>query len=368
MSQLTFHTTIAWVPFHYAENDSTVLRLFSQHPEHWSVAIHGNNHDHYEFPEYSSRNETPWAPRSLKHQQADAAQSIARVEYFERVTDLSVDRVMVFPHNISPAPTFGILEDYGFLATTNAFEGFPSARRIPVAKADEARLAVETFLGNPLILFAHHDLFEEGIDAFNPTVRLLRRLAPEAQWVSLGDIVRGLYLQRRIDSSTIAVAAYSNALILRNPHCSSHNFLVFKADDGHPAVHLITAEGDSVQFSSSAQGISFSLTLKPGDSAFVEIERSLPAGIELPTVEGTSLRQVLLRRLATFRDRTVSRSSFGRWVTDVYYGTGLYRLGLRALLIFVIGIGFVFCGATVIGFRVWARRETRGDRQPREAP
>ena len=49
MQEHRFHTTIAFVPWNYDRSSPEVVSLFLENPEHFSIAIHGNNHDHEEF-------------------------------------------------------------------------------------------------------------------------------------------------------------------------------------------------------------------------------------------------------------------------------------------------------------------------------
>src|SRR4029077_9053876 len=98
-------------------------------------------------------------------------------------THVPHDPVMVFPHAISPVETLAVLKRYNFAATVNsinvplgaeapadpefalrtatmAFSNFPSLRRYSAeAPRPESQLAIDAFLGNPMLFYVHQGFF-----------------------------------------------------------------------------------------------------------------------------------------------------------------------------------------------------------------
>ena len=55
MEKHNFHTTIAFVPWNFDRSEPQVVSLFHDHADRFSISIHGNNHNHREFGEYSTQ-------------------------------------------------------------------------------------------------------------------------------------------------------------------------------------------------------------------------------------------------------------------------------------------------------------------------
>src|SRR5260370_28184823 len=92
MERHNFHTTIAFIPWNYDRSDPAVVSLFRSHPYRFSIAVHGDNHDHKEFTDYPSK--------PLADQIDDLKQALARMQKFRPLTGIPCDDVMVFPHSI----------------------------------------------------------------------------------------------------------------------------------------------------------------------------------------------------------------------------------------------------------------------------
>ncbi|MGH9678424.1 MAG: hypothetical protein ACRD4Y_00575, partial [Candidatus Acidiferrales bacterium] len=124
MEKHNFHTTIAFIPWNYDRSKPGPVRLFLEHPDRYSVCVHGNNHDHREFGAYSDE--------PLSGQTQHIKQALARMERFTELTHVPYDRIMVFPHAIAPEPTFAVLKKYNYWATTNS-ENVPFGSHPPAS-------------------------------------------------------------------------------------------------------------------------------------------------------------------------------------------------------------------------------------------
>ncbi len=121
MEKHNFHTTIAFIPWNYDRSEARVVKLFRNHPDRFSISIHGDNHDHGEFEN----------PKSEGHHAAALKQALARMEQFQRLTKIPYDPVFVFPHVIGPEEVLEKLKTYNYLATVNS-TNVPADRPIPL--------------------------------------------------------------------------------------------------------------------------------------------------------------------------------------------------------------------------------------------
>jgi hypothetical protein len=210
-----YHVSIAMVPLdgRLAHRDGAATRIFREGYGHLSLCIHGNDHD------------GPELGRPTRDEDALAlvAQALRRTAGFERRTGLEVDRVMVPPHERLSEPVARALRACGFdaVCTTRPYpwvadtlerhwlarppEAGPLAAWRPVdrvagglpvllrAEFDHPRedLALRAFLGQPLILYGHHELLAEGPGVLAEAAEQIDRLG-DVRWCSLGEMARAL--------------------------------------------------------------------------------------------------------------------------------------------------------------------------------
>lgn len=335
MKTHNFHTTIAFIPWNYDRSDPDVAALFRAHPERFSLSIHGNNHDHDEFPLYDRR--------PLETQVMNLRQALARMERFHALTQLPYDRVMIFPHQISPAATLGALKKYNYMATMNStnvpidsappadplfplraaslsFENFTSVRRYSVeGLIHEHDVAIEAFLENPLLFYGHHSVFATGIDAFDRLADTVNRIQPDTQWRNLGYIARHLYLQRQVGPGRHEVFAYSSALTLENPAAREVAFLVRRDEEDRLPIRSVTVNGQPHGYQRPGNLLTLELTVPPGSSRDVLIEYENDLDLGAIDIAKSSLRVRTLRYISDFRDLMLSKFPLGQKVIEVYY-------------------------------------------------
>jgi hypothetical protein len=209
-----YHLSVAMVPFDGWFADRRVARMFREGARQLSVCIHGNVHD---GPELSR-------PRSLEQGLALGAQALRRMAAFERRSGVRVDRVMVPPHEQISEPMARALGACGFhgLCTTRPYPWLVTsptepwltrppdagplagwraaevvASRLPVLlRADFALhpredLVLRAFLGQPLILYGHHDLLRDGPQTLAQAATAIDALG-EVRWGSLGEIAHAV--------------------------------------------------------------------------------------------------------------------------------------------------------------------------------
>jgi hypothetical protein len=61
------------------------------------------------------------------------------------------------------------------------YEKFPSLRRYGPNRS-VADIALDLFLDNPILFYAHHDYFKSGVNAFNNVAEKVNRIQPDITW------------------------------------------------------------------------------------------------------------------------------------------------------------------------------------------
>jgi hypothetical protein len=225
-----YHVAIAMVPLDARRAHPRAVEIFRAGARHLSLCIHGNDHDGAELGRLHGDAQA----------RAVVAQALARTAAFERRTGLGVDRVMVPPHERLSEPCARALRAFGFAAvcTTRPYpwvadtpeqhwlarppEAGPLAAWGPVdrvagglpvlLRADFAHpredLALRAFLGQPLILYGHHDLLADGPGALVEAAEQINRLG-EVRWRSLGEIARALAPTQPVDPPALGAVPAS---------------------------------------------------------------------------------------------------------------------------------------------------------------
>jgi hypothetical protein len=355
MEKHNFHTTIAFIPWNYDRSEEPVIALFRSHPERFSVCVHGDNHDHKEFDDFGSK--------SLGLQVAAIKQSLARMEKFQTLTGIPYDSVFVFPHNIGSESILEELKTYNFTATVNSsnvpmdrarptspsfslrpvtlsFGDFPSLSRYSaLMPKPDAFIGINEFLDNPVLFYGHHDLFANGMAAFNGVADEVNKLQSDIRWRSLGDIAKNLYLVRLRDDSNYDVLTFSSRVDLENVTGRSSVFNIEKEEPDSAAVAAVSVNGRVVPFEVSGGYLHLSIDIPAAESRSIEIRYKNDLDLTTIRTSKNSLRVYLLRMISDFRDIALSEYSAGRVVTYYYYKDEGSRL-------IVIACGF---GAIVLG-------------------
>ncbi len=212
-----YHMAIAMPPIDGWFAHPRAVRLFREHPARLSLCIHGNDHLGGEL----GRVRTPAQGLAL------ARHALARAAAFERRTRIPFERVMVPPHEQLTEPAARGLREAGFVGTCvsrpypwivparpgpaaalsagpaerGALAGWKPFERVagglPVLlrtgfNAPREDLVLRAFLGQPLIVYGHHDTLADGLDALAATAAAIDALG-EVRWGSLARIALGAY-------------------------------------------------------------------------------------------------------------------------------------------------------------------------------
>jgi len=353
METHNFHTTIAFIPWNYDRSNPEVVKFFLDHPDRYSIAIHGNNHDHYEFYKY---NKVP-----LEEQEKDIIEALNRMKKFRKLTGIPYDRIMIFPHGIAPEETLKFLKRYNFVATVNnqdaplektrpksAFYGIEPAimdyvnfavlKRRPTQgyriwsfKKSKSGIEVapyifDLFIDKPVLIVAHQDFFFSGIDAFNSTADAINNLAGEVKWTSLGNISKHLYLEKTNDDRSVDVRMYGNKLVLSNKSGSKKLYHIRKKETLNVPISKVTVNGVEANYIVENNTLKVDEVIPLGDSMELEIIYSeeilsivnFPTGF-LRNIRKSGVRVWGLRRFSDFRDMYLSTNKSGRAIISLYY-------------------------------------------------
>jgi hypothetical protein len=360
-----FHTTIAFIPWNFDRSEQGVAQLFRSYEDKYSICIHGNNHDHLEFGSYDEK--------PLAAQTAGIKQALARMERFHRMTGVPFDRVMIFPHEVAPpVSTLRKLKEYDFLAAANAvtvpsdsaqpadplfslravsaeFAEFPLVRRYAAeATVSKSFLAINAFLGNPILFYGHQSLFDGGISAFDSVADAINQVEPETRWESIGSIAQHFYLIKRRDDRDYDVLALSSNFLLHNQLPHGVTFYVEKKEDEFLPIKSLTVNGKPYFYDMSSGYLRLIVPVSAGGSSHVVIEYQNDLDLGSTDIAKKSLYVTLLRRVSDFRDITLSQSSLGRVGTRLYYEHHVDGVELTiersALMLLVLAVLAVLAG------------------------
>lgn len=367
MQKLNFHTTIAFIPWNFDRSDKEVVRLFHEHPERYSICIHGNNHDYKEFsPE-----------TSLVRQEADIKQAISRMEKFTSLTGLPYDKVMVFPRGIYSVGALRILKKYNFLSTVNGnnlpvgsnkqkdtidalrsysieYENFPSLKRYSVIDFS-GNISINLFLNGNILLYGHQELFKNRIQKLKEIVVTVNNIKPDIEWRSLGYISQRLYLQKLRNKEECDIKVFSRNFVLENKYNRRVKYFVSKEEYFNPAIKSLTINSHPYSFSKKDKYLYFEITLPPKATGHVVIEYENDLNVKSIDTSKNEIYITLLRRISDFRDMVISRNQIGILIIDIYYKSGNYALVLIASTVLLLCV--IASIIIVYGYR--SRRKER---------
>jgi len=365
METHNFHTTIAYIPWNYDRSNPKVAKLFLDHPDRYSMVIHGNNHDHYEFYKYNKV--------SLKEQENDIIEALNRMKEFRKLTGIPYDKIMIFPHGIAPEKTLEFLKKYNFVATVNNqdapletkrpqstfygmepaimdYANFTALKRHSTqgyriwsfrkAKSgiEVAPYAFDLFIDKPVLIVAHQDFFFSGIDAFNSTADAINNLAGEVKWTSLGNILKHLYLEKTNDDGSVDMRMYGNKLVLSNKSGSKKLYHIRKKETLNVPISKVTINGAETNYIIENDTLKVHEVIPLRDSMELEIiyNEEIPNIANFPTgflrnIQKSGVRVWGLRRFSDFRDRHLSTNRPGRAIISLWYIHRRMTLGIAGI-------------------------------------
>ena len=215
-----YHVSMAMVPLDAGRGSasSRAAELFRDGSAYLSLCIHGNDHDGGELGR----------PGSEAQALPVVAQAMRRIEAFEQRTGVPVDRVMVAPHERMSRGTVDALRACGYEAFSGARPypwitaspdldwltrppasgplpgwgsselmpgGFPLLMRMDFGHSRE-ELVIRAFLGQPVIVYGHHDVFAHGTGVLESFAQEINGLGA-VRWSCPSGIARAAVETRR---------------------------------------------------------------------------------------------------------------------------------------------------------------------------
>lgn len=253
-----YHASMAMIPLDGRRPHRATADLFRKRGDRLSLVLHGNNHVSRELMRLADETDALGL----------AAQAVRRVASFESSYRLRVSRVMVPPHGTCSEIAARALGRLGFDALCAAHplpwtEQPPPHRllagwdpgefaggcavipRIPFA-TPLGELAVRAFLGQPLVLYGHHNDLADGLDLLADTAARVNRLG-DVRWTSLGEIAATNHAIRA-EGKAIRVRPYSRRLRLQMPGDVRTLIVDPPRDGGQGLAGWSTGSGPTIPF------------------------------------------------------------------------------------------------------------------------
>ena len=227
-----YRVTAATIPLDQWYIHRATARFLREGTSRVSFAIHGNNHTRHEL----GRVDDPDRATTL------AAQALKRASAVHRA-GAEIGPVMVPPHGVcSVAMLEGCLRagfdalctewPYWWLAEADAtsalsgwqpldrLAGLPVIPRLHVVASDRHDMPFRAFLGQPLVLYAHHTDLKDGLDLLADRADDVRALGVNS-WQSLRDIATDVFSAYRFGEN-MEFTLYSQKARIAVPEGVSH--------------------------------------------------------------------------------------------------------------------------------------------------
>ncbi|MGZ4317262.1 MAG: hypothetical protein ACXVRS_15745 [Gaiellaceae bacterium] len=210
-----YHVSFATIPLDLWWASQKAVRVFRESSDLLSLLVHGNDHVFRELDRTQSDCE----------RSALLAEALRRVDRFERRYGVPVARVMAPPHGVCSHATAEALFRSGFealcVSRTHPWleaeppddvlagsrpvhlvdDEFPLLLRYHI-RQDPDDLPFRAFLGQPLIVYGHHDDLAEGPAILAETAAFIGDLGP-VRWSSLDHIARSRFSLRYEESCLV---------------------------------------------------------------------------------------------------------------------------------------------------------------------
>jgi hypothetical protein len=312
-----YHVAVATIPLDAWLVHPGVARLFRDRWEVLSLLLHGNDHTREELNQ----------PRTDEEAARLLAQALHRIETLERHSRLRLSRLMVAPHGLCSEQMMHAMMLSGFEGLCYAWAsprssdqpltgwgpadlragGFPVFPRVPLSNSLDD-LVLRSFLGQPLIVYAHHHDFIDGPDLLVETAAFINR-EPAVRWASTEGLARLSYLTRR-DGALLRVQPFARRIHLDVDEDVEHIVVELPRSHSEPDWERVTlAIGGANSSSPLIGGQSNPLAVRGAGTVRVSLERI--DAVDPRRIASASRRvRPLVRRAATEgRDRLLPVSA-----------------------------------------------------------
>lgn len=316
-----FSTSIAFIPWNWRRSSATVVGLFKDNPEAFSLSIHGCDHTRAEFG-IQHRGRLTWR----------AKEALDRMTRHEAKTGIRHDPVMVFPQGVFSRSAMTVLKQTGFIGVVNSevmstdpqpseltvadfwnvavmkYSDFPIfTRRYP--SSGVGNFAFDILLGKPCIVVIHHSDCHDRCRALIGLVDQLNGLNGGLAWRSLGEVVRHSFRQRELASGAVEIEMYGSELRARNWFAEPRRFCIRKQEASPSTIREIRSGVQQVAWTTLDGHVYLEIELDAGEECAIEIAYEM---VPEPDMRGEGLRyraKAMARRyLSELRDNYVTRT------------------------------------------------------------
>ena len=251
-----YHVAFATVPIDGWLADRATSALFASRRADISLVMHGNDHVARELDR----------ARTESDAQTTIAQAMRRIDALERRSGVPVDRVMTPPHGacsrealhamfrlgveaVSVAPAYPWNESRA--SAEIAAEWHPTelvAGGIPVLPrfhmhGPREELALRALLGQPLIVYGHHEDLADGPDVLDAIAEDLDAMG-ETSWMPLAEMARHSHVVRRL-GDTLVVFMHSRRASVQVPAGVERVRVLVPEPDGGSELDRVACGGES---------------------------------------------------------------------------------------------------------------------------
>jgi hypothetical protein len=253
-----YHVGLATVPLDGWRADRRATSLLSENASALSLLLHGNDHIAEELGHLSDDAQA----------QSVIAQALRRIAALERRSGVTVDRVMTPPHGACSEPALRAMFRLGIeaIAVSPPYPwraGLPASTplaawhpaelvagglsALPRYHLGEPReeLALRALLGQPLILYGHHEDFAQGLDVLAQAASEIDELG-DVRWGPLSWIARSSYATRRL-GDVLLVRMHAPRIAVEVPVGVRELRVLLPEPHGGAAGHRLTHAGGAVE-------------------------------------------------------------------------------------------------------------------------
>jgi hypothetical protein len=314
-----YHVGLATVPLDGWMATRRASSLVKDNPSALSLLIHGNDHISNELDRLHDEREAEMV----------LAQALRRIAALERRAGVTVERVIVPPHEVCSRTALNAAFRLGFdgacigrrypwrgqlplsavahdplvrwYPADMIGAGLPIVPRYPIDQAWQ-ELVFRAVLGQPLILFAHHGDFAEGLDLLAEAADYVNGLG-EVHWGSVGWIARQSFLTRHT-ADRFVVQLHSRRTVVEVPQGVTCMEIRTPESDGDPEWRHLVYGASRVSMAHAESGwTSGLLEARPGERLELALACDRPLDPARVASRGVGLWPGLRRVLAEGRDR-----------------------------------------------------------------
>jgi hypothetical protein len=304
-----YHLAIATIPLDAWFVHPGAARLFRS--PFLSLLVHGNDHAREELTR----------PQAWGESFALLAQALRRIAALERRARLAVDRLMVPPHGLCVEQMMRAMLLVGFEGLCYAWSaprsadrplagwepadlltgGFPVFPRLPLAGPPD-ELVLRSFLGQPVIAYAHHSDLADGLDVLADLAAFVNR-EEGVLWMSAASIARSNYRIRH-EGTTLRVRLYARKIELSVPEGVEQVLVELPSSHGEPERETtsLTSERGSASFVVS-RGVAGPFPVESPGHAEISLTRVDAVDPSCVPSPPRRIRPILRRSATESRDR-----------------------------------------------------------------